>query len=123
MIEKLLIPKSEGEIIHDINNIKSPVKRFVRLFEFYFKKCPGINIEELVNHLKDRSVNIKISANRIENIEMEHKGMTYLMYNPIQDIQYEIIVSLNCNQYERQYEQQVISIRNNQIFYSEVNFI
>ena len=121
MIEKLLKPKKDEEILHDINMLRSPVLRFVNLFAFHYNQSPNQAVKELLLSLnKNEMVNVHVSISTPVTYEHKHKTILRALSIFDPDPVYEIIVSTRHEPYREKsfdtHEQKMITIRNKQVF-------
>jgi len=101
-ITEILKPKSENQIINDIQRLESPTEQFASLFIYYFKKqiiySDTKNIFTVINEIifnMDKShISLSIKLLTPKSIEIEYMGITHKSYCPT-NTEIQIIVSSN----------------------------
>ena len=96
MIDDILKPKSEAQIVADMAVIKCPVTRFTTGFAYWYNKNPDpAIIPELIRHLRNPDINITVnqSADEIEETYSLGKYFRRTKSYPIIEIIVETRVS------------------------------
>lgn len=114
MIDKILRPKSENQILQDIKLNPCPVERFVQEFIFQYKKKPSLNnVSKLIENLQSPIIKITINIRYDSGIEIS--TLPSYKKSQLDDIEYEIIVEgIECQSFE--YKRKIIYIRGFDIY-------
>jgi len=123
MIENILKPKTDQEIIQSIAQNPCPVERFALGFCFYFEKNPRAeNIPELIENLRNPLLKIIINVSRqVPSLDINPPDFTFSLSNFEHEIFVETEIQHNFsgglyNYGLTEYKRKMIIVKNNSCY-------